>query len=43
MGKIVDYCCIVHDISKCEASHLLENSVLDDHGYIQNVYPKNQD
>ena len=32
--KSVDYCCIIHDISKSEAIHLLENSMLDDHGYI---------
>ena len=30
----VDYRCIVHDISKSEAVHILEKSVLDDHGYI---------
>ena len=28
--KGVDYCCVNHDISKSEAIHLLENSVLDD-------------
>ena len=32
--KGVDYCCIFYDISKSEAIHLLENSVLDDLGYI---------
>ena len=32
--KGVDYCWIIHDISKSEAIHLLENSVLDDRGYI---------
>ena len=26
--KGVDYCCIIHEISKSEAIHLLENSVL---------------
>ena len=26
--KNVDYCCIIHNISKYEAIHLLENSVL---------------
>ena len=26
--------CIIHDINKCEAINLLENSVLDDRGYI---------
>ena len=34
--KGVDYYCIIH-ISKSEAIHLLENSVLDDCGYIQNI------
>ena len=32
--KRVDYCRIIHDISKSKATHLLENSVLDDHEYI---------
>ena len=35
--KNVEYCCIVHiihNISKPEAIHLLENSVLEDHGYL---------
>ena len=32
--KGVDYRCIIHDISKSEAIHLSENSVLDDRGYI---------
>ena len=32
--KGVDYRCIIHDISKCEAIHLLKNSVLEDRGYI---------
>ena len=32
--KGVDYFCIIYDISKPDAIHLLENSVLDDHGYI---------
>ena len=31
--KEVDYHCIIHDVSKSEAIHLLENSVLDDRGY----------
>ena len=30
----VDYCCIIHGISKCDTIHLLENSVFDDRGYI---------
>ena len=32
--KGVDYRCTIHDISKSEAIHLLESSVLDDYGYI---------
>ena len=32
--KRVDYCRIIYDINKSEATHLLENSVLDDHEYI---------
>ena len=32
--KRSDYCCIIHDISKYEAINLLENSMLDDRGYI---------
>ena len=32
--KNVDYRCIIHNISKFEAINLLENSVLEDHGYI---------
>ena len=33
--KNVDYCCIIHDISKSEAISLLKNSVLEDCGYLQ--------
>ena len=33
--KNVDYRCIIHNISKSEAINLLENSVLEDRGYIQ--------
>ena len=33
--KGVDYCCIIHKISKSGAIHLLENSVLEDCGYIK--------
>ena len=33
--KNVDYRCIIHNISKSEAINLLENSVLEDCGYIQ--------
>ena len=32
--KSVDYCCIIHVISKSEAIHLLENYVLEDRGYM---------
>ena len=32
--KNVDYCCIIHNISKCQAINLLENSVLGDCGYL---------
>ena len=32
--KNVDYCCIIHNISKSEAINLLENSVLEGRGYI---------
>ena len=32
--KGADYGCIIHNISKSEAIRLLENSVLDDCGYI---------
>ena len=35
--KGADYCCIVHCISKSDAINLLENSVLDDQGYIKNA------
>ena len=32
--KVIDYRCIIHDISKPDAIHLLENFALDDRGYI---------
>ena len=32
--KNVDYCCIIYNISKCEAINLLKNSVLENRGYI---------
>ena len=32
--KSVDHCCIIHDISKSDAIHLSDDSVLDDCGYI---------
>ena len=38
--KGVDYCCIIHDISKSEAIHLLQNSVLDDCGYKYKIHVK---
>ena len=36
--KNVDYRYIIHDINKSEAINLLENSVLEDHGYICKKY-----
>ena len=33
-GKGVDYCCIIHDISKSEATHILQYSVFEDPEYI---------
>ena len=32
--KNVDYCCIIHNISKFEVVNLLENSVFQDRGYL---------
>ena len=32
--KNVDYCCIIHNISKSEAIKLLKNCVLEDGGYV---------
>ena len=32
--KGIDYFCIIHDMSKSEAIHLPEHSVLDDPGYM---------
>ena len=32
--KSVDHCCIIHGISKSDAIHLSDDSVLDDCGYI---------
>ena len=31
--KNAEYCCIIHNISKSEATNLLKNSVLEDYGY----------
>ena len=36
----VDYHCFVHDISKSDAVHLLENFGLDDRRYINNVFQR---
>ena len=36
--KNVYYCCIIHDINKSEAINLLENSMLEDHGYIEKLH-----
>ena len=32
--KNVDYCCIIYNISKCEAINILKNSMLENRGYI---------
>ena len=32
--KGVEYRCIIHEITKSETIHLLENAKVDDHGYI---------
>ena len=32
--KNFDYCCIIHNISKSKTCNLVENSVLEDRGYI---------
>ena len=40
--KIVDYCYIIHGISKSEAIDSLENPVLDDRGYNLYVYQRNR-
>lgn len=34
-GKGFDYHCILYEITKSEAIHLFENTVLEDRGYIQ--------
>ena len=34
IDKHVGNCCIIHNINKSEATNLLENTVLDDHGYV---------
>ena len=40
--KGANYCCTIHDISKCDVIFLSENSVLDDSGYILNASQRNQ-
>ena len=40
--KGFDYRCIIHNISKSEAISLLEISVLEDRGYIQNACQRTQ-
>ena len=32
--KTIDYCCIMYNINKSEAIHLLKNSVLENRGYL---------
>ena len=36
------YRCIIYGVSKSDAIHLLENYMLDDYGYIQNAFQRNQ-
>ena len=38
--KNVDYCCIIHNISKSEAINLLENFAIENCGYIQKILPQ---
>ena len=33
-AKNVDYLCIIHNTSKCEAINLLRKSVVEDRGYV---------
>ena len=40
--KGVDHGCIIHDISKSDAIYLLESYVLDNRGYIQKAFQRNQ-
>ena len=35
--KNVNYCCIIHNIIKSKAINSLENSVLEDHGYLEKI------
>ena len=39
---VIDYRFIVYDINNSDAINLLENSVLDDYGYIKNLFQRNQ-
>ena len=32
--KNVDYCCIIHNISRSETTNVLKNSVLEDRGFV---------
>ena len=32
--KKVDYCCIIHNISKSEAINLLKNTMVENRGYV---------
>ena len=41
-AKVVYYRCIIYNISKSDAIHLLENFMLDDRAYILNAYQRNQ-
>ena len=41
-AKCVDYCCIIYNISKSHAITFLKNLVLDDRGYTQNAFQRNQ-
>ena len=34
----VDYHCALYGISKSKATQLLENSILEEHGYIYDIY-----
>ena len=40
--KSVDYCCIIHDISKSDAIHFLKDFVLMIVGICKNIYERNQ-
>ena len=40
--KGIDYHCIIHNISKSDAINSLENSILDDRGYIKLINIENK-